>query len=74
MQWNLIDAGNGGTIQEYQLTIETTVAPGAAEPLSDADINAILGLLQARGVLSTNLESGEKQPSPVWWTPAPTAP
>ena len=49
MRWQLFDGPN-----VYQLTIETVgeTQTGSPEPLSNDDFNAIVALLQSRGVLS----------------------
>lgn len=64
MLWQLND-GN------YELTITTQLNSGSTEPLSDADVNAVLALLQSRGVLSSTLSYGYKQGSLTSWTPSP---
>jgi hypothetical protein len=72
MIWSIID----DTDSDNPVTITINVDVGTAEtdPIGVDDINAVLGLLQARGVLGTNLVDCSQQADAIAWTPDPTPP
>ena len=56
MQWSVFD---GPKVFTLQLTTIAETQTGSPEPLSNADFDAVVALLQARGVLSATSDLEE---------------